>query len=549
MNNNLENPYYYLENFQFVLSWVLQRYRDLLEPAELGFIEQFQAQPIESRALLVRMIMRKGSLFRSSKLAYAEIGDTNLAAQPLLAQGWISADPVMSLEQLFALLTKSEFAQALALPASGSAKKADLLDIALAVSQEPRRYSDWCGLPDVLYAVDIDAICDCVRLMFFGNLHQDWSEFVLADLGIYTYEKVPFSVESRAFHVRRDIDIYLQLHACRERLHEGEALLDIEREVSMLESANPWLSNWRAKLLFQIGQAHEKLEDVDNALRVYGQCDYPGARGRRIRVLEKAGLIDTALILAEQAESAPEGGAEIQHLQRILPRLRRKSGLKLSKPDTKAAAPRFDLILPRPEEEFYVEEVARQHITQQNDGAPVYYVENALINSLLGLLCWDVIFSAIPGAFFHPFQAGPADLHSADFVQRRMQAFQQCLAQLESQEYQQTIRGNFMRKAGIQSPFVYWDVLSEALLDGALLCFPANHLARWFERILDDIAANRSGFPDLIQFWPQERRYRMIEVKGPGDRLQDNQLRFLHFCQQHHMPVAVCHVAWEGAAT
>lgn len=32
-------------------------------------------------------------------------------------------------------------------------------------------------------------LCDRLRLMFFGNLHQDWSEFVLADLGIYTYEK------------------------------------------------------------------------------------------------------------------------------------------------------------------------------------------------------------------------------------------------------------------------------------------------------------------------------------------------------------------------
>jgi hypothetical protein len=53
---------------------------------------------------------------------------------------------------------------------------------------------------------------------------------------------------------------------------------------------------------------------------------------------------------------------------------------------------------------------------------------------------------------------------------------------------------------------------------------------------------NRTGFPDLIQFWPEERRYRMIEVKGPGDRLQDNQRRLLEFCCVHGMPVSVCHV-------
>lgn len=50
--------------------------------------------------------------------------------------------------------------------------------------------------------------------------------------------------------------------------------------------------------------------------------------------------------------------------------------------------------------------------------------------------------------------------------------------------------------------------------------------------------------PDLIQFYPNERRYRMIEVKGPGDRLQDNQRRWLRFCAEHGMPVEVCYVQW-----
>ena len=62
--------------------------------------------------------------------------------------------------------------------------------------------------------------------------------------------------------------------------------------------------------------------------------------------------------------------------------------------------------------------------------------------------------------------------------------------------------------------------------------------------MLVDLRANRTGMPDLIQFWPDEKRYRMIEVKGPGDRLQDNQRRWIAFCHQHGMPVDVCHVQW-----
>src|SRR4029077_1936945 len=103
-------------------------------------------------------------------------------------------------------------------------------------------------------------------------------------------------------------------------------------------------------------------------------------------------------------------------------------------------------------------------------------------------------------------------------------------------------------KQGIQSPFVFWDVVSEQLLREALSCLPREHLKVCFARLLGDSPAHRSGLPDLVQFWPGERRYRLIEVKGPGDRLQDNQLRWLSFCVAKALPVAVCHVTWSGAS-
>jgi hypothetical protein len=118
---------------------------------------------------------------------------------------------------------------------------------------------------------------------------------------------------------------------------------------------------------------------------------------------------------------------------------------------------------------------------------------------------------------------------------------------LESHEYRETIRRCYSAKAGIQSPFVAWGLLSSELLDRALTCFPAAHLRLWFEWISRD-TENRAGFPDLVQFWPLEQRYRMIEVKGPGDRLQDNQRRLLEFCASHDMPAAVCNVRWAGPA-
>jgi hypothetical protein len=160
-------------------------------------------------------------------------------------------------------------------------------------------------------------------------------------------------------------------------------------------------------------------------------------------------------------------------------------------------------------------------------------------------LCWDAIFAPIPGAFFHDFQHGPVDLESPYFYERRRDRFAQSFAELESERYKDVIRQRYIAKARIQAPFVTWGLLSSQLLERALECFPAAHLRLWFEWIVRDVVENRAGFPDLVQFWPNEQRYRMVEIKGPGDRLQDNQRRFLEFCSRHKMPVFVCRVRWE----
>ncbi|GHB10472.1 VRR-NUC domain-containing protein [Modicisalibacter luteus] len=544
--NSLDDPLYYLKNFKTVLSWVNDRYRDLLNTEEREFIEVFPALPETAQALLVRMIMRKGTLFRASKLSYTEIGDEHEAVSPLLATGWVDADAVLTFEELCSLLTKAEIvANFRHHQPCAALRKPELVEQLQPVVGEPRCFLQWCpGSKDRVYALRLRALCDRLRLMFFGNLRQGWSEFVLADLGIYRYEQVAFSPESRAFRCRDDIEAYLHLDACRERFEADEPLTDI---LATLPGAydNAWLESRRAKLLFRLGQTCERQGELEQARQLYADCTHPGARVRHLRVLERSERFEEALALAREAERFPESAAEAQHLERLMPRLHRKLGLP---PPTRRApteVERIDLVLDRLVCRAPVELAARD--TLHDEQAPVHYVENTLITALFGLLCWEAIFAPLPGAFFHPFHSGPKDLLHPDFPTRRQALFDACFAQLNSAEYRDTILANYHAKHGIVSPFVYWEALDMTLIERALACLPPEHLRLWFERLLEDIAANRAGMPDLIQFWPKERRYRMIEVKGPGDRLQDNQRRWLDFCVRHGMPVAVCYVQWQDA--
>jgi len=543
--------FYYLLNFERALAWIAERYDDLLDDAERAFLHLFLHDharlPRASRALLVRMLMRKGTLFRTGRLAYAEIGCAIEAAAPLAALGWIDADAAFSIDELFALATRPELAAMFpATPVRKGARKADWLEALRAAHDDERRFRAWNEASnEAVLRVLVAPLCERFRLMFFGNLHQDWSEFVLADLGVYQYERVAFAKSSRAFLQRADVDCYLALYACREALElmGGEACDAVLEAVDAIDTRdNPWLALRRAKLLFAIGYHAERRHDWDAALRIYEHCEWPGARHRRMRVLERAGRDDAALALASEAALQPESEEEIQRLARIVPRLQRRLGLAAPKRMKARAAERGMLELARPVEPLAVEYVVRDHLSTED--APVHYVENALINSLFGLLCWEPVFAAVPGAFFHPFQRGPADLHAPDFRARRAAQFDACFAQLDSDAYRATILHHFEVKAGLQSPFVSWGMLTPELLTLALDCLPAAHLKLWFTRLLADIRTNRSGLPDLIRFWPGERRYELIEVKGPGDRLQDNQMRWLEYCVQHDMPVRVLDIRW-----
>ena len=545
MRQALENPFYYLENFRQVLAWVGERHGDLLADHERAFLDRFSEVPQASQALLVRMVMRKGMLFRASKLRYAEIGCPLEASAALIDQGWIDADPTLDLVQLFALLNKDELIRVFGPPAGRSQRKTDLLQALLAEHVQPRPFRNWCGaLGEVAFGLNISELCDRLRLMFFGNIHQDWTEFVLADLGIFRYEQVSFAPASRAFHTREDVDAYLHLHRCRERFEAGEALEEVLAEIPQMPYANEWLEHRRGKLLLSIGRQCERVGDLSQALRLHAASGYPGARERAIRVLERCDQPEAALQLASEAYAAPESEHEAQQLQRILPRLRRALGEPVARRRVVVEAERIDLAIAR-QPGLSVEQAVREHLSRSE--APAYYVENALINSLLGLLCWDAIFAPLPGAFFHPFHAAPADLARPDFHTRRAGLFDECLSKLGTDEYRDCIRRVFREKFGLQSQFVSWGLFDETLLELALECIPAEHLKAFFQRILLDVPNHRSGLPDLIQFWPGDRRYQLIEVKGPGDRLQDNQKRWIDFAQRHQMPIAVCYVQWAEA--
>ena len=255
MNNVFDNPFYYLENFQRALQWISARYSDLLSDKERTFLDTFATLPQPSCALFVRMIMRKGTLFRASKLNYAEIGCPLIAARHLLTAGWIESDPLLTLDALFEVLSKPEIGALFSLPLHArEVRKADQLAALRARFGAARRFSAWhrdCA--DPLFHVLVKPLCERLRLIFFGNFRQDWTEFVLSDLGVHRYELVAFSKASRGFRSRRDIEHYLELHHCKERFLASAPVAEVLCALPA-QCDNDWLNSRRERLMYQIAQ-------------------------------------------------------------------------------------------------------------------------------------------------------------------------------------------------------------------------------------------------------------------------------------------------------
>ena len=543
-------PHYYLHNFRFVIDWVTDQHSDLLNAEEAAFIQTFNQLNQDSQCLLVRMLGRKGCWFRSAKLRYAEISDHRLAAEQLVQSRLVSLDAPLSITELVNIVTKPEllFLFPDLLQTYKSQRKDILVEVLAEHYPEPANWSQWTrNQLDNLYRLDVQHISDTLRLLFFGNAYQDLTEFVLQDLGLFRYEQYAIDKQHRLFQDRAEVLQYQQLILLREQFEAADDLTALQQLLPLLPEkfANPSMERRRARLFNQVAYEFERYGELTTALQLYRDVNLPPARERHIRLLEKLGKFDSAWQLLSELLIHPANEHELQLAHRMAPRLAKKICADFVKP-AKQTINEQRLTLPRIADEqgnlLLVEAVAQAHFDKPE--APCFYAENLLLNGLFGLWLWPEMFRSVEGAFAHPFQSAPLDMYQEDFLTNRP-GINDLWQLFDQEQHVRHIKAVWEQKFGITNHFVHWQFLDETLVELALCCIPASHLKAIFQRLLFDIQANRSGLPDLIQFFPDQKNYRLIEVKGPGDRLQDNQLRWLGFFAEQKIPAEVCYVSWQ----
>lgn len=556
-------PDYYLTNFRALVDFVMVRYEPLLSDGERQFYIAFRALDIDSQRLYVRLLSRKGvpssagALFRQGKLVYAEIDDLPRAADRLVEAGLLRRDPELPLGEYLPLFSKAELLACSPSPLPKTLKR-QALELALLEGGTEVLLNALMATESLL-AVQAAEHFETFRLCFFGNLHRDLTDYVLRDLGLYRYEDYPLDRQHLPFQSRAQIVQHLRYYDCLEQL-ESTLCAGPDMILALAEQlpspavgenkgegeGDATLHRRLDRLRLTLARQLERLEALEAADQLYRRCKRPPARERRARIAVKRGHIGTGLALCREILAGPHNEAEQVFAESFGYRTAKREGrLPGWEPPGRYQPPTRTAVLPQASERVellaaaYLQEGSPRSQTDQ-----CFYVENSLFNGVLGLFVWDIIFAPVPGAFFNPFQAAPSDFRTPDFYPLRRSAFEQRLAELDSDSLARRVWQHYREKQGIANPLVAWEALPEALLELALTRIPADHWRRLFQRLLNDIAHHRNGLPDLILF-PAAGGYELVEVKGPGDRLQQNQLRWLAFFARHQIPHRVLHVEWQ----
>lgn len=198
-----------------------------------------------------------------------------------------------------------------------------------------------------------------------------------------------------------------------------------------------------------------------------------------------------------------------------------------------------------------VEELCLAHYHQQGFDQGIHG-EGSTFSTLFALLLWDIVFmEGIPDVFRNPYQSCPLDLHTDHFYLNRKEAIEarvQMLNEAPVETLHDMMEEVWSSQEGKVCSLVSWERFTSLQQAQSLVsCLGGAFLAGMIARMSKDYRHCRAGLPDLVVWSTSNNSYKIVEVKGPSDRLSQKQQIWLDELHKLGADVEVCHVVATGA--
>ncbi|XP_057783244.1 fanconi-associated nuclease 1 homolog isoform X2 [Salvia miltiorrhiza] len=438
--------------------------------------------------------------------------------------------------------------------------------------------------------------------LFFLNGEQDLSAFLLVDLGIVKYPAYRCIISEPIFPNRSGLLSYEEAieisQIMIESLDENNlelVLRCIEISVSCMStcskehtsstagSMDAFLSHFSASWVYSkvvlLGvsflEREKRYKEAINLLRrllnAFISDRRRGYWTLRLSVdLEHLGRIDDSLQVAEDGLLDPwvRAGSRVALQRRVL---------RLGKPPRRWKIPNFSNSVNRKifqvhvqgkplnckigaKSIFYgengercgVEELALQYYAGDGGGWQGVHTESGIWLTIFGILMWDIIFADVPNVFRTKFQTAPLDLETDSFYETRKSLIEAHLEKIRDGMAEEILITTWDLHVGTTCRGVNWEKHSLADLRAAAKCIGGACLASICRHLAQGYRSWSSGMPDLL-LWRLEDCYRgeakLVEVKGPRDRLSEQQRAWLLILIDCGFTVEVCKVTPNPVAT
>ena len=509
--------YYYLDHFTEMLDSVAKTYAAILRDEHIGFISRFHGLPKDAQCLLIRMVNRRGSIFRRSALRYAEIGDIEAASDELTARGYtrlLHSDDYASFLTCLPKTTLLQGAKATGVTGFRSNwSKPRLVDWYLA--EVAFEQADLHCHANEFVVLDGLTPLHFLLYLYFGKSEDNLKQFALRDLGIMrtnrsTTVSARFTNGEEAhacFHYSR-LSATLEAKTSSAFTSAVDAILDGPR------TTTDYAADLKSRAALQAGQFFEKRGERDLAIRLYRAGMSPECNERQVRALYANGDKASAEELLRRLIDDPASDDEFLFATDF--HARKFGGQRTGVCTDLLRASRTVMIddARRGNPEAGVAGVMRR------EGWRVFFTENTLWQSLFGLLFWDELFES--GQLHSGFDWMPHCLKDRSFRHVFDTQIDDKLQLVRQGAGLSTILRVIAARWGRPNSLFAWDNVRVEALHALLETASPDGVAAVLDTMSRDYLAAHDGFPDLMLVRDVELRF--IEVKSEGDAIRRNQL-------------------------
>ncbi|KAL5177112.1 Fanconi-associated nuclease 1 [Glycine soja] len=554
-------------------------------PSSVKYQLNFCLMLLESHSLYSQMTVRgflssytleKGPWFHVSSISYPEIVDTQKAVKGLAENEYIHSiedanQPCESnVNDILNVLSVSELHEiwCILLKKSGGhqMKKQHLISSIL--------FTGASVLWPQLSTMILDRTVFCIRIsskaeslmwrierLFFLNGEQDLSSFLLVDMGKIVYPAYNCIISEPIFSNRNNLLSYEEAIEVAQimdealdanktdvvlrciKIAESCVSTDFPIQCSTSESVSSirrvFTASWVYSKVVTVGisflERERRYIDAINLLKwllnVF-TCDVKrGYWTLRLSVdLEYLGCTNESLQIAENGLLDPwiRAGSRMALQRRVL---------HLGKQPRHWNVPRRPLNSELGEKNRYyneegkqcgVEELALHYYARDGGGWLGVHAESGIWLTIFGLLMWDVIYADVPNVFYTRFQ------HRIPHLQ------QICDGMAE-----EFLIKSWETHIGTACRGVNWDCHPLDELHAIVTCVGGICLASLCKLLAQDYRSWSSGMPDLL-LWRFHGEYsgeaKLVEVKGPKDRLSEQQRAWLLLLMDSGFTIEVCKV-------